>query len=640
MPVMLCKIIAIKKERNIFFRLLFFSSQDRETAKRIIAVLDNIQDSQHIDIEVQEFISKGQRWLVNGLQRFNLNKIIHLTRMCYAFSLSNSTTQKDLIAANIKHFISEINTRGSLDVNMALLIAPGKIISAYRNKNPAGILEALNDYRQTLEQPLYARGMFKIEKPAINKNVFRTIDAAALTQALSRPNVSARAAGGKTLIAKIRRTYRNIRPVIRDSYRILTGLSLAAAFFTLFPAVDFPLPDVVLANALLNIGTNSVMLWVSARGHRFWQYRLADLNSIKLSQSVMYSSLGLPLTQSAAFLLKSIPAGTDNLLFSNALTLLGVGLVGAIYTFLNNKARGKNPLETRLNTLRPVFGNAAAIGIVTALGGIPQNYLTLVSIIMGNVYRLIVEGTINYALYKKFIYKNLGQLQLESAGAEQLIKFNLEAMSFIESAGGASAVQGYLQTMNPLLLGELFRKLGRDRSRHLANIQNYSYTDSLQAEYYFAHTYFLYRAMLALAMRRTGKIKKIDSLEKAESAQAELDRLILRLNSIPAAKARILQEEAISKAFGQIQEMSAKQINAAALDLYLVFKKKVTAGIQGYIDNLTEEQLVSGMADLLQQAYSPAFYPAARRLLAIYVNTLVKKTQADQAKHIIYKGLL
>jgi hypothetical protein len=443
----------------------------------------------------------------------------------------------------------------------------------------------------------------------------------------------------QTIFNKCRRVYRNLRPLIRNSCRILSGAALASAFFALFPAVDYPVPNVILLNAGLNLFTNSIMLCISARGSKFWQYRLTDISLLKLAQSVMYSSLGLPLTQSVAYLLRTTLAGTNSLLLANTATLLGVGLVGAGYTFLNNKIRGKNSLETKLNTLRPVFGSASALGLVGAVGGLPQNYLTLLSLVMGNVYRLIVEGTINYSLYKRFIYKNLHQLELAGQEAATLIKFNLEAMSFIENPGGAVSVQSYLHTLQALELIGLFGKLGQDRSGHLADIQNYSYADSAGAEYYFTHTYFAYRKMLALAIRATAKIAKTDFPASPDAAASAADKLLLRLENLPAAKVRLIRAETISKTFSRLPEMSAAQINDAALALYLLFRHKALPDIQNYLDNLSEEQISAGLAALLRQKYSAKSYPAARRLLAIYVRTLLRKTQNEYAKHLIYKGL-
>ncbi|MDR2428702.1 MAG: hypothetical protein LBD62_02730 [Candidatus Margulisbacteria bacterium] len=633
---------------NRFSRLVFFSGQDKSLAKQIIAALDEAKNSGQIDFAAAELLDKGQRWLVNGIQRFNLNKIIYLTLLCYVFVLSNSSQQKEIIAANVSRFIAEVNTRGLVEINAALLRTPAKIIAAYQNRDNRRLIEAVNDYRQTLEQPLYARGLLGMEKLTLPKNRFRVIDTDILSATLAAQNVSnpgaiaavraQNTARPQTVFNKLRRIYRNLRPLVRNSCRVLSGVALASTFFALFPATDFPVPKAVWINALLNLFTNGVMLCVSARGLKFWQYCLADISLLKLTQSVMYSSVGLPLTQSVAYLLRHVLAGANNLLLANTATLLGVGLAGAGYTFLNNKARGKNPLETKLNTLRPVFGGASALGLAAAAGGLPQNYLTLLSMVMGNVYRLIVEGAINYSLYKRFIYKNLKQLEAQNA-EKQLIKFNLEAMSFIESPGGAASVQSYLNTLEPRRLVNLFKKLGQDRSSHLADIQNYSYADSAGAEYYFTNTYFEYRKMLALAVRATAKIAKTDFPADPDAAESAADKLLLRIKNLPAAKVRLIRAETINKTFSQMPEMSAAQINDAALALYLLFRHKAQPDIRNYIDNLTEEQISSGLAALLRQKYSAKSYPAARRLLAIYVKALVGKTQSEYAKHLIYKGL-
>ncbi|GBR76535.1 hypothetical protein NO2_1068 [Candidatus Termititenax persephonae] len=354
----------------------------------------------------------------------------------------------------------------------------------------------------------------------------------------------------------------------------------------------------------------------------------------------MYSSLGLPLTQFTAYALQNILARANNLALANIATLLGVGLTGAAYTFFNNKVRGKNSLETKLNILRPVFGSVSAAGLAAAVGGLPPNYLTLLSMVMGNVYRLIVEGAINYSLYKRFIYKNLKQLGLENKTEEKLIKFNIEAISFIANPGGAAAVPGYLNTLEPLELVQLFGRLGQNRSLHLANIQNYSYADSARAEDYFTHTYFEYRKMLALAIRATGQINRTNSLENREAADGTVKDLLLRIKNLPAAQAKVIRRDTVSKTFSRLEEMSAAQINEAVLALFLVFKNKALPDIQNYLDNLSEEQLSSGLVEILERQYSALYYPAARKLFAVYASALLRKTQSEYAKHLIYKGWL
>ncbi|MDR2431840.1 MAG: hypothetical protein LBD99_06285 [Candidatus Margulisbacteria bacterium] len=641
---MLGKTICLKE--NKFSRIIFFSKQDRSLAGELITALDKTPAPQQIHFAAAELMNKGQRWLVNGIQRFNLNKISYLTMLCHAFALSPAAKQKKIIAANVNRFIAEINIRGAAEINMALVRTPCRIIAAYQAKDSEGLTEAVNDYRQILEQPMYARGLLDMENLRFLQNKFKTISADSLNKMLAAQNVSAPNAkipptwndsAPPTIFNRVRRLYRNLRPIIRNSCRVLAGVSFAAAFFALFPAADFPVPNAVLINTLLNLFTNSIMLCISARGTKFWQYRLSDISLLKLSQSVMYSSCGLPLTQSAAYLLQNILAGANNLLFANAATLLGVGLAGAVYTFLNNKGRGKNPLETKLNTLRPVFGSSSALALAAAAGGLPQNYLTLLAMVMGNAYRLIVEGAINYSLYKRFIYQNLKQLELASNEEEKLIKFNIEAMSFIENPGGASSVQSYLNTLEPPRLIRLFKKLGQDRSRHLANIQSYSYADPAQAEYYFSNTYFRYRQMLALAVRAAGQIKK--SSENLEAAENAADKLLPRIKNLSAAQARMLRAETLSKTFSRISKMSAGQINEALLALYLVFQSQALPAIQAYVANLGEEQLSSGIAAVLQRECSPRTRPAARKLLAVYIQSLVRKTQSEYAKHIIYKGL-
>jgi hypothetical protein len=645
---MFCKIIFIAEKK--YPRFLFFGGQDKKIAAQIIMALNEAKDPQQMNFTVDELIDKGQYWLVNGIQRFNLNKIIYLTMLCYAFAFSDSSKQKEIIAENVSRFIKEINTRGSAEINMALLRTPCRIIAAYQSKNTGRLVEAVNDYRQILEQPLYAKGLLAMESLTLSKNKFKVIDQSSLTEMLTAQNVASPSAVLKTLpvknvskpqtiFNKCRRVYRNLKPLIRNSYRGVAGVSAAALCLALFPDLDFPVSNAILFNALLNLFTNSVMLYISARGTKFWQYRLTDINPLKLSQSVMYSSLGLPLTQFTAYSLRNILAGTNNLLLANAATLLGVGLAGASYTFLNNKVRGKNTLETKLNTLRPVFGSAAAIGLAAALGGLPQNYLTLLSMIMGNVYRLIVEGTINYSLYKRFIYQNLKQLELADNTEEKLIKFNIEAMSFIENPGGGASVQSYLNTLESLQLVRLFSKLGQDRSSHLANIQNYSYAGSARAEYYFTNTYFEYRKMLALAIRATGRINKADPLENIETADSTVNNLLLRIKNLPTAQTKIIRKETIDKTFSRLPEMSAGQINDAVLALYLVFKNKALPDIQNYLDNLSEEQISSGLAEILQRKYSALYYPAAQKLLAVNAKTLLGKTQSEYSKHLIYKGL-
>ncbi|GBR74769.1 hypothetical protein NO1_1891, partial [Candidatus Termititenax aidoneus] len=578
---MFCKIIFVTE--NKFSRLFFFSGRDKKIAGQIVAALNAAKDSRQIDFAVSELINKSQSWLVNGIQRFNLHKIIYLTLLCYAFAFSNSSKQRELIAENVNHFIAETNTRGLLEINMALLRAPCRIIAAYQNKNTRRLIEAVNDYRQILEQPPYAKSLLELEGSTLPKNKFRVINQDSLAVMLTAQNVAGPGAAEmpkiknnpkpQTAFHRISRIYRNLKPLIRNSYRVLAGVSTAALCFTLFPNLDFPLPNVILFNTLLNLFTNSVMLCISARGTKFWQYRLSDINPLKLSQSVMYSSLGLPLTQFTAYALQNILAGANNLVLANAATLLGVGLAGAGYTFINNKARGKNSLETKLNTLRPVFGSASAAGLAAAAGGLPQNYLTLLSMLMGNVYRLIVEGTINYSLYKRFIYKNLKQLELENGAEEKLIKFNIEAMSFIENPGGAASVQSYLNALAPLELVRLFGKLGQDRSLHLADIQNFSYVDSARAEYYFTNTYFEYRKMLALAVRTAGHIKQADSLENIEAADNAVNNLLLRIKNLPAAQIKVIREETVNRTFSGLSEMSAAQINDAVLALCLKIKR-------------------------------------------------------------------
>jgi hypothetical protein len=644
---MFCKTI---KFGNKFSRLFFFSAQDKKLAGQIVAALNEAKNSGQIDFDVNELINKSQRWLVNGIQRFNLNKIIYLTLLCYSFVLSDSAEQKKIIAANVSRFIAEINVRGSPEISLVLLRTPGRLIAAYQNRDNRRLIEAVNDYRQTLEQPVYAKGLLKLERLALPKNEFKEIDAAVLEEMLAaqnvlRPNAAAPApplekiSRPRPIFSKVRRIYRDLKPLLRNSGRVLAGVSLATAFFNLFPALDYPLPNVVLANTLLNLFTNSVMLWVSARGPKFWQWRFADLNLLKLAQSVMYSSWGLPLTQSTAYLCQNILAGVNNLLLANAAALLGVGLTGAAYTFFNNKIRGKNSLETKLNTFRPAFGSASALGLAAALGGLPQNYLTLLSMVMGNVYRLVVEGSINYSLYKRFIYRNLKQLDLQNNADEKLIKFNLEAMSFIENPGGAASVQSYLNTLEPLSLISLFGKLGQDRSSHLADIQNHSYADSAGAEYYFTHTYFAYRKMLALAIRAAGRIRQTYFPENSGAADDTVNKLLGRIKNLPAAKAKMIRGETVSKIFSGLAEMSAAQVNDAALALSLLFRDQALPDIRDYIDNLTEEQISSGLAALLCPEYSAGVYPAARKLLAVYVKALVRKTQSECAKHRIYKGL-
>ncbi|GBR74282.1 hypothetical protein NO1_1487 [Candidatus Termititenax aidoneus] len=647
---MFCKTIATAE--NKFSRFLFFGGQDKKIAGQIVAALNAAKDSQQIDFAVGEFINKSQRWLVNGIQRFNLHKIIYLTVLCYAFARSDSSEQKKIIAENVSRFIAEINTRGSMEINMALLRAPCRIIAAYQNKNTERLIEAVNDYRQILEQPLYAKGLLAMERSTLPKNKFSIIDQESLTVMLAAQNVSSPNAAAETLqvrnvfrpqtiFNKCRRVYRNLKPLIRNSYRGAAGISAAAMCLALFPELDFPVPNAVLFNALLNLFTNSVMLWISARGPKFWQYRLSDINPLKLSQSVMYSSLGLPLTQFTAYTLQNILAGANNLALANAAVLLGVGLAGAGYTFLNNKARGKNSLETKLNTLRPAFGGVSAAGLAAIAGGrLPQNYLTLLSMVMGNVYRLIVEGTINYSLYKKFIYKNLEQLEPESRVGEKLVKFNIEAMSFIESPGGINSVQNHLNKLKPLELVRLFGKLGQDRSLHLADIQNHSYADSARAEYYFTNTYFEYRKMLALAIRAAGQVKKIDSLNNNEAAESRVDDILLRIKNLSAAQVKVFRKRAVNITFSKLSEMSAAHINDEALRFGLAFKNKALPDIQNYLANLSEGQIISALADILQREYWASYYPVAQKLFAVYAKVLLGKTRSEYSKHLIYKGLL
>ncbi|MDR1452419.1 MAG: hypothetical protein LBJ25_00380 [Candidatus Margulisbacteria bacterium] len=621
---------------------IFFSASDRRVSAQLCGELSKPPP----DSPAREILDKSGHWLVSGIQRLNLHQLVYLTKLCQLYPAA-SAEERAQLAVEIERFIAETNLRNSPEVKSALLLIPQKIIAAHQKQNLRTIIETVNDYRQIFEQPRYVRAFLAAEP-------FRPLSLDSAQSDFVRLKQTGAKPAGRW--QTWRRFYRNLNPVLRDPIRAVASAGLAAGVFALFPAIaypsldflPFPLSNVIVLNTALGLFTNSVMLLVSANGLRFWRYNLRDLKGVKLSQSAMYSSLGLPLTQLCSFTAQAwlTAAGASRSLLK-ILTLLGVGTIGAAYTFGNNKIRGKTRRECWFNAFRPLTGSGLSMILTSALN-IEMRYLTVVSKACDNFYRLCVEGALNYLSHKAFIRKNLCRLYPQNYGAEtpdsldaKLIKFNIEALSFIKTPGGASSVQGYLYTLDVRMLIRLFQKTGQDRSRHLADIQRYSYADSRQAENYFSQTYYWYRLMLAKALRRTIRSSWRlggQSRQTPLSSQKVLTEARHRIKNLTAANSRELRGRVVEQALAAIQSKSAGQLNAVLLELYLIFGARVMPDIQDYLAVLTEEQLLLGSADYLQKPRVPAELKAVRKILLAYADRLVGNARGAQARDIIYQG--
>lgn len=618
--------------------LISFSRQDRRIAKEIWQILNNSEQTSNTEnyTETQELL-KREHWLANGIQRFNINPLVYLTSLMNIFFKTNSTAKREILAGEIAQFIADVNQKSIPELNTAMLLLPQKIFIAYQNGDNREIVQAVNDFRQTFEQPKYAQNLlnqYRLNR-IVNSQITDT-QIKLLNENIQRRNMPDRPQ------QKLRRRYRNLNPVLRDSGRVVLATGITAGTFALLPSAiaypELPLPGIfsnmLFFNLVLNTVSNSVMLWVSGNGLRVSNYRLSDLKGVKLSQSAMYSQLGLPLTQLISFGANYFLAaqGLQNPLLTKILVLLSVGIVGATYTFLNNYAiRGKSLEESKFNMMRPLAGSFLAMGI-TNIFNISAEFLTIWSKICDAAYRFFVEGILNYRAYRTSIWKDLEKASpknFQNLSAKelqnQLFKFNIEATSFILKPGGISSVQNFLnKKIDTQTLIRLFQKLGQERSGHIANIQRHSYYDSQQAEDCFNDLYYQYRVMLAQAICKRAKLffnpfdetRPWSEFKENLKNKSPQDLKFLRIKTLEALK-----------------NSQPENLNIELLKLGAWFGVSTLPYIRKYLNDLSEEKLAVGIADLLSMKFNSDERLFAKKILEIYSAILIKKTKREKQRH-------